>query len=230
MATYVFQDPESDKEKVLVATEIDPSSTGTADLMLAFVLFDSQGRPVNSARERKIYTLSGSQSVEYEWAMTAQPGTYTIRFAAIDAAGHQGSLEHDVRVWQTSGPSVVVGDLMLGRVDPATKGGALRPVVTTRVDNGQLAVYTEFYSSRPEALDSVIVMMEVADAEEAPALLHAAATVTPRIEGAGRQAAVVMPVSALPPGRYFARAIVSSGGQVVGKIARPFTILPTPGK
>jgi VWFA-related protein len=225
MATYVFQDPESYKEKVLVAAEIDPSSAGTADLVLAYGLFDSQGRPVNSARERKIYTLSGAQSVQYDWAMTVQPGTYTIRFGAIDAAGHQGSLEHEIRVWQLSGPSVTVGDLMLGRVDPVTKGGALQPVVATRINNGQIAVYTEFYSSRPEALDGVTVMMEVADTEDSPALLHAMADVAPRVEGAGRQAAVVMPVSALPPGRYFARAVVSAGGQVVGKVARPFEVV-----
>ena len=113
---------------------------------------------------------------------------------------------------------------MLGRVDPATRGGALTPAVATRVDNGRLAMYTEFYSSRAEALDTVTVAMEIADNESAPALLTAQAAVMPRVEGAGRQAALVMPVNAIPPGRYFARAVVIAGGQVVGRIARPFTI------
>src|SRR5436190_5498894 len=187
LASYVFQDPESYKEKLLVAAEIDPPPQGTADLMLAFVIFDAQGRPVGNGRERKIYTLSGAQPVEYHWAITLPPGTYTLRFAAIDAAGHRGSLEHEVRVWQMSGPAIAVGDLMLGRVDPATRGGALTPVVATRVDNGRLAMYTEFYSSRPEALDTVTVAMEIADDESAPALLTAQAAVMPRMEGAGRQ-------------------------------------------
>jgi hypothetical protein len=31
-------------------------------------------------------------------------------------------------------------------------------------------------------------------------------------------------VDKLQPGKYFARAIVSAGGQVVGKIARPFIV------
>src|SRR5256885_15436222 len=137
-----------------------------------------------------------------------------LRFGAIDAAGRRGSLEHDVRVWQTAGSTVTVGDLMLGRVDPATRGGALTPVVNTKIDNGRIAVYTEFYSNRPEALDAVSVTMEVAETEESPALLRSPAAIMPRVEGAGRQAAVGIPLTSLPPGRYFARAISSSGGQI----------------
>ena len=38
---------------------------------------------------------------------------------------------------------------------------------------------------------------------------------------------MVIPVGALPPGRYFARAIVSgAAGQVAGKTLRPFDIMP----
>jgi VWFA-related protein len=225
LASYVFQDPESYKEKLMVAVEVDPSAaSGTADLMFAFVLFDAEGKPVNSGRERKIYTLGGGAPVEYTFAVTAQPGIYTLRFGGIDAAGKRGSLEHEVRVWQTAGPTVTVGDLMLGRVDPASQGGALRPVVNTRIDNGRIAVYTEFYSSRPEDLDAVTVMMEIAESEEGAALLRVPAEIMPRTEGAGRQAAVVIPVSALPPGRYMARAVASTGGQVIGKTMRPFDI------
>jgi hypothetical protein len=71
-------------------------------------------------------------------------------------------------------------------------------------------------------------MMEVADSEEGAALLRAPAAIMPRVEGAGRQAAVVIPVTALPPGKYFARAIVTAAGQVVGKTARPFDVVPPP--
>ncbi len=226
LASYVFQDPESYKEKLLVAAEIDPAvTTGTADVIFAFVLFDVQGKPVNSGRERKISTLNGGAPVEYNFAITVAPGTYLLRFAGIDSTGRRGSLEHDVRVWQTAAPTVTVGDLMIGRVDPGSKAGALRPTVSTRIDNGQVAVYTEFYSGRPEALDGVSVMMELAESEAGPALLRAPAAIMPRVEGAGRQAAVVIPVSALPPGRYFARAIVSAAGQVVGRTSRPFDVV-----
>jgi VWFA-related protein len=225
LASYVFQDPESYKEKLLVAAEVDPSLTGTADLMFAFVLFDADGKPVTNGRERKIYNVSGGAPVEYNFALTVAPGTYTLRFGGIDSAGKRGSLEHEVRVWQTALPTITVGDLMIGRVDPGTRGGALQPVVNTRVDNGQVAIYTEFYSGRAELLDGVVVMMELADSEEGPALLRAPAAIMPRVEGAGRQAAVVMAVTALPPGKYYARAVVSAAGQVVGKTTRPFDIV-----
>jgi VWFA-related protein len=226
LASYVFQDPESFKDKLLVAVEVDPSvAAGTADLMMGFVLFDESGKAVTSGRERKIYTFKGAEPVEYNFAITVAPGNYVLRFASIDSSGKRGSLEHDVRVWQTAAPTVTVGDLMLGRVDPGSRGGALTPVVNTRIDNGQVAIYTEVYSGRADALNDVSVTMEVAESEDGPALLHAPAAMMPRIEGAGRQAAVVIPVTALPPGRYFGRAVVTAAGQVVGKTSRPFDIL-----
>jgi hypothetical protein len=55
-------------------------------------------------------------------------------------------------------------------------------------------------------------------------LLRAPAILMPRVEGAGRSAAVVIPLGALPAGRYFGRAIVSAAGQVVGKTVRPFDL------
>ena len=63
LASYVFQDPESFKEKLLVAVEVDPpSGTGTADLMFAFVLVDADGKAITSGRERKIYNIHGGES------------------------------------------------------------------------------------------------------------------------------------------------------------------------
>jgi hypothetical protein len=192
--------------------------------MFAFVLVDADGKAITTGRERKIYNLNGGAPVAYNFALTVAPGNYTLRFAGIDASGNRGSLEHDLRVWQTATPAVTVGDLMLGRVEQEGRGGVLTPVVNTRVDNGRVVAYTEVYSDRAEALNDVTVMMEVADSEDGPALVRAPAGLLPRVEGAGRQAAVVIPVGALPPGRYFGRAIVSSGTQVVGKTVRPFDI------
>lgn len=223
LASYVFQDPESYKEKLLLAVEIDPTTSGPADLMVGFVLFNSQGRPVTSGQERKIFTLGTAHTAQYDAAITVEPGIYKLRFAAIDAAGNRGSLEHDVRVFQMSSESVAVGDLMLARVQPGSNR-ALRPVVTARIDNGQLAAFTEFYSNRKELLDEVSVVMEVAADESGPALLREEGIVLPRVEGAGRQASALVPVGELQPGKYFARAIVSAGGHVVGKMARPFIV------
>jgi VWFA-related protein len=226
LASYVFQDPESYKEKLLLAVEIDPTVSGPADLMVGFVVFDSQGRAVTNGRERKIFTLGTARTAQYDAAITIEPGTYTVRFAAIDLAGNRGSLEHAVKVFQMSTENVAVGDLMLAGVQAGSKG-ALRPVVTARVDNGLLAVFTEFYSNRKELLDGVSVVMEVATDESAPAVLREEGVVQPRAEGAGRQASALMPVGELEPGKYFGRAIISMGGQVVGKVSRPFVIEPS---
>lgn len=167
--------------------------------------------------------MGASRTAQYDAAITVEPGIYTVRFAAIDAAGNRGSIEHQVRVFQMATENVAVGDLMLARVQ-ARSNRALRPVVMVRIENGQLAAFTEFLSNRKELLDTVSVVMEVAADESSPALLRAQGVVGPRVEGAGRQASALLPVTKLEPGKYFARAIVSAGGQVVGKIARPFIV------
>ncbi len=223
LASYIFQDPESYKEKLLLAIEIDPTSSGPADLMVGFVVFSREGRPVASGSERKIFSLGTSRTAQYDAAITIEPGVYNVRFAAIDAAGNRGSLEHEVRVFQMSSDTVAVGDLMVAKVQPGFRG-ALRPLVTARVDNGQLAAFTEFYSNRKELLDDVEVAIEVAEAENGPALLREEGVVSPRVEGAGRQASALLPVGELKPGRYFARAILSMNGQAIGKVARPFIV------
>src|SRR4029453_14512421 len=45
-------------------------------------------------------------------------------------------------------------------------------------------------------------------------------------DGTYRQAMAIVPVGALPPGQYVARAIVTSDGKTVGKLTRPFQVLP----
>jgi tetratricopeptide (TPR) repeat protein len=69
-------------------------------------------------------------------------------------------------------------------------------------------------------------VFEVADSAEGPTLRSDIAEVRDREDRTYRQAIAIMPVGALPPGSYIARAIISSGGRTVGKLARPFVILP----
>jgi Flp pilus assembly protein TadD len=93
-----------------------------------------------------------------------------------------------------------------------------------QVADGQLATYTELYTNKPGALDDSKVVFEIADTDDGPALQASPAEIRERADQTMRQAVSVVPVGALPPGRYIARAIFSKGDKNVGKLTRPFVI------
>ncbi len=123
------------------------------------------------------------------------------------------------------GQELAFGDLILTPIRDA-KSGNLRPPVVLKISDGQLGTYTELYTSKPGTLDETKVVFEVADTADGPALQSTIAEVREGTDRTLRQALGLIPVGALPPGRYIARAIISSSGKTVGKLARPFEVLP----
>jgi VWFA-related protein len=226
MTTYVYRDPTPGKVKLIMAAEIEPAAgDGALDLAMGFALFDDQGKLAGSGQERKIYSPNSDLPVRYELTLAVDPGNYRLRFATIDLAGNSGSVERDVQAFRMSGQEFAVGDLILSRARDA-QGGGFRPPVTLTVDDGQLAAYTELYTDKAGGLEGAEVVFEIADNAESPALRSDVAELREHPDGTFRQAMAMVPVGALPPGPYVARAVVSMGGKTVGKLSRPFLVLP----
>jgi VWFA-related protein len=226
MTTYVYRDGATAKVKLVMAAEIDPvPGDGALDIALGFALYNDSGRLVASGQERKVYSPNTELPIVYDLTMAVDPGSYRMRLAAIDLAGNSGSVERDVQAWKMSDQEIAVGDLILSGAR-GIKTGDIRPPVTLKVKDGQLAIYTELYTNKPGALKDTKVVFEVADNAEAPTLRSDVAEIRELADGSYRQAMALMPVSALPPGAYVARAIVSAGEKTVGKLARPFVIVP----
>ena len=118
---------------------------------------------------------------------------------------------------------LALGDLILSSVREG-RGNDLRAPVVLRVADGQLATYTELYTNKPGTLDDTKVVFEIADTADGPALQTSVAEIRERADQTMRQALAVVPVGALPPGRYIARAMFSKGDKNVGKLTRPFEI------
>ncbi len=229
LATYTYQDtpPEARKVRLVMAADLDPPTGGAADVAVGFVVFDSEGRPVSSGQERKIYSANTDRPLRYEAAISLSPGVYRLRLAAIDLAGNTGSVERDVQAWQMTGQSLALGDLMLGRVRDA-QNGVFRPPVLLDVQDGRVATFTELYTNTPGSLGGTTVTFEIADSSDSPTLHAQPARLKERADGGAVQAAEVLSVPALPPGRYVVRAVVTSSGRVVGKLVRPFVLSPRP--
>jgi hypothetical protein len=224
LSTYTFRDAAPDKVKLILAAEIDPESMAKElDLAIGFAVFDATGKPVMSGQERKIYSANTDLPIRYELAVAVDPGNYRLRLAAVDMAGKSGSVEREVAAFGMSNLEFALGDLILSSVREG-RGNDLRAPVVLQVADGQLATYTELYTSKPGALDDTKVVFEIADTADSPPLQMVEAEIRERADQSMRQAIAVVPVGALPPGRYIARAMFSKGGKNVGKLTRPFEI------
>ena len=229
LSTYTFRDATPGKVKLILAAEIDPESMKQElDLAIGFAIFDETGKAVLSGQERKIYSANTDLPVRYELAVAVDPGTYRLRLAAVDLAGKSGSVEREVAAFGMTNHELALGDLILSSVREG-RGNDLRAPVVLRVADGQLATYTELYTSTPGTLDDTKVRFEIADTADGPALQTATdAEIRERADQTMRQALAVVPVGALPPGRYIARAIFSKGEKNVGKLTRPFDVTARP--
>jgi VWFA-related protein len=224
LSSYTFRDGAPGKVKVILAAEIDPASMDKElDLAIGFAMFDQVGQPVLSGQERKIYSANSDLPIRYELAFAVDPGTYRLRVAAVDLAGKSGSVEREVIAFGMANHEFALGDLILSSVRDG-RSNDLRAPVVLQISDGQLATYTELYTNKPGGLDDTQVVFEIAETADGPTLQTNKAEIRERTDQTMRQALAVVPVGALPPGRYIARAMVSRGEKHIGKLTRPFSI------
>ena len=188
-------------------------------------VFDELGRAVVVGQERKIYSANTDRPLRYEAAFLVDPGKYRLRLAAIDLAGNSGSVEREVQAWDTNSQEVSLGDLMLTSTRD-TQGGTIRPPVLLKVEDGQLQTFLELYTNKPGSLDQAKVTFEVAEGPDGPTLTADTVPFHNRDDGTAAQSAARLTLGALPPGRYVVRAVITSSDKTVGKLVRPFVLLP----
>lgn len=228
LATYAYQDPQSPKVRVLIATEIEETTKDPEQISIGWSLVDDNGRVAVSGVQRPTLTpVDGLRGplLEFAGMFSVDPGIYTLKLAAIDAQGRRGSLEHPLQAWQMTGVPFAVGDLMLADT-PTTPGELINPPVEARLATGRLAAYMELYADQPATFDATQVKVEVAATDTGPALASAEGRLAPLADPKSRVVTTIVPVGALPPGQYVARAIVTRGAEKVGELSRPFQITP----
>ena len=109
------------KVRLLLAAEVARASRPVS---VGFVLIAAGGKVVSS---RLVEGLAdgGAGPVPFAGEATVEPGTYTLRLAAVDSAGRRGSVHHETKAAVTSAGGLLISDLVLA--PPGS--GALRPVV-----------------------------------------------------------------------------------------------------
>ena len=211
VATYTYAEPERRALRVVISAEAGAGADGPG-AWLGFVLVDAAGIIAATA------TIE-SRSGQYAFSSVVPEGRYTLRAAAIDAMGLQGSVERvfSARLAGTTG--VRLSDLMLAPV-PASPGAPLLPIVDRAIGDA-LVAYLELQAP---AVAHPVVRVIIARGPSDPPLFTTAASVSLRADGWATARATI-PIGELPPGAYLARAELDIEGAPAGGISRPFTIL-----
>lgn len=213
VATYAYAEPSARAVRVVISAEAGSASTPSGT-WLGFVLVDSNRVIAATATHQ-------ASAGRYSFSAVVSPGTYVLRAAAIDPLGRQGSVERAFRVHPGAANELHVGDLMLAP-PPASPKDPLEPFVD-RVSGASVIAYLETQSSgsapRP---DGFRVHITRSGSEVAIATGRSSVSVR---DGDWAMARTFVPIANLAPGSYVARAEILSGGTVVARTARPFTIV-----
>jgi hypothetical protein len=140
------------------------------------------------------------------------PGTYTLRVAALDAAGRAGVAEDSVVVSLVQAGPLSLGALMLGVSRPE----GMRPQLEFAVEPSAIASFDLFGGSPQQRLAAVL---EITRDPDSPALVTLPVTLT-RIDDSRVTATGTLPIGALPPGDYLVRGIVRLEDGTIALVTR----------
>lgn len=214
VSTYTYQEPGTARLRVVVSAELPRPSDGATSPTLAFVLLDARNVVAASATEVAPYG-------RHAFSMVVPPGDYTLKVAGIDPLGRKGSVERGFEARLVQVGAVRVSDLLVASA-PASPDDPLQPTIDSS-DEREVVAYLELYADEALSLRQTTVRMEVAETEGGPSFVTIPATLHRR-DARWSIARAALPTGTLPPGRYFVRAQLYSGGQPVRRLVRPLAI------
>jgi hypothetical protein len=151
--------------------------------------------------------------------LTAAPGTYRLRVAAVDALGRSGTVDDDLRVELAAAGSIFTSGVVLGA---ATSGGFAPKLQFTPADSAA-AVYLEVYGATSCA--AVSAQFEIAASEQAPPLARSTTLAAPVAQSDACILVGELDLAALAPADYAIRVQLHLNGDVIGR--RLYTLRKT---
>lgn len=226
--SYNAIDSGTSKIRVVIAAEAGEPATDAADWPVGFLILDKNDKIVFN-RGGVSTLLPASKGAESPrlilTSLTLDPGEYTLRIGAVDEHGRGGSVHATINAGlnRIEG-NINVGDLIIVSQPPAA-GDLPRPRPSSIIDSETATAMLEMTGADQPLLSKTRVMMQVSESETGNALINVEARQAQR--GNARAFAATMRLGILPPGEYFARAIISSPGHPETRMARPFLLKPT---
>ncbi len=205
-ATYFARDA-GDKLKLL--TVFEASEAGVTFSSATIGLFDEKGKLLAQTTPQSSELAAGTVVS----AVTAKPGTYRLRIAAMDTAGRRGAVDQSLRVDLDPADPVKLSTLVLGKSGPE----GMSPTLQFGTDPSAIG-YIEVYGVAKGA--AVTATFELATAPNGRAVISVPASVAPqRIEDV-RMVMAEIPIGSISPGNFELRVSINIDGRPVGRAAR----------
>jgi VWFA-related protein len=216
----------------------DPNGSGRLTLMLTGEA--SRLRSGQATFQVNVRNLEGDELVSgeqplgeaigdrltFSTQMPITPGSYIVRLAVMDSAGRVGSVDHRVEARRTPLGALSASGPLLVRISGRQEDEPHLALDGVRQDERlALQVDLEGESGRPADTD---VVFEIAASADGQALVTAAGDLTPGPSERAMLAQAIADVRVLPPGKYVARAKVSSGSTSLGELRRAFSVMEAP--
>ena len=222
LSTQVLRDPSSDKVRLVISANIGRGVKSPSTVRAAYSIRSSAGQAAESGVESRRLPLIGTgddATLSFVETVLLTPSRYTVRFAAADASGRMGSVEHQVTAGLVGGAGAMFSDLVL--VDPSRVAeSGLSPLADGRTWSDRVDAYLEIYPQTTTSFS--VVKLEVAERPNGEPLVSFTTTTKEVDPGRRWTAQGGVDLSALPPGAYTLIARVFDGERAVGSVSRPF--------
>jgi len=199
---------EAEAGQIRILTLAEPVDPAVRFGSLVAALFDRDG---------KVVANFVAQPADMERALviggvTAPPGVYRLRVAAIDTTGRSGTADYDVDASLAATGPLKISSILFG----LSRGGAFVPKLQFETEPVVIG-YVEM--SGAPAGGKVTATLELADTTNGPARLAVPLTIEAGASGryVGKGA---LPIGALPPGDYVVRAMVGLDGHPPTRVVR----------
>jgi tetratricopeptide (TPR) repeat protein len=230
LATWTYKEPGGGRVRLLLTAEVERPADQSLEYTAGLAVIDRNNKVIVNNVEPRTFRASENDPglAVYAGSVVLEAGTYLMRFAVADSDGRIGSVERKVDAWQMNTAGLTVGDLLVAQSpnDPQTP---IAPAVEPRVGNGRLSAMMEVYAPALQ-VEGLQATLEILPSETAKPL----ATTPMRISvGPSPEVGIVQAAvntTALPPGRYLARAVIVQGGKPQGHIVRPFRVVAGPAR
>ena len=223
LATYVVGNQGNSQVKLMIAAEVTRGSSDAQGITVGYSLVDDSGKNAGASVEEGVLQAVPNhpeRPLRYNAAAVVPAGHYTVRFAAVDTALAAGSVEHTVNATLGEAGGLALSELVLldeFRTE-ADRPSLSAPATVDEIVSAYLEAYPT--ASLPSDFSAVL---EVAEAGDAPSIASTAMSVDTE-QGRVRMSGSV-PIRNLSPGGYLARAVLRSGAQSIGQVARPFHVV-----
>ena len=207
-AAYASRNPAADD--VMVVALFEAVEPGAALAAASVGLFDEK----NTLKKQWTADKTDLAKRPVTAALTAAPGLYRMRVAAVDAAGRSGTTDYEFTAAVPRADPLKLSALVLGTQQP---GGGFMP----RLDFGGESVAIAMLEVYGVPKGAAIAMdLDIASTADGSPLATAQTTVAAGRADDMRIAFGGFSIASLPPGDYLMRAVVKLDGKPVGKVVR----------